>query len=101
MNKGMSLLWSTILAVTMVSFFFSMTPVAQAADLSVETSAVCEDVVDREPVNEGTSFSVSVGKLYYFTKIVGALPISTPAGPWRGLAYAKPITRSSASVAKR
>ena len=45
---------------------------AQAADLSVEASAVCEDVVDREPVNEGTSFSVSVGRLYYLTKIVGA-----------------------------
>jgi hypothetical protein len=29
-------------------------------------------VVDREPANVGTSFSVSVGKLYCFTKIVGA-----------------------------
>ncbi len=72
MNKRSSLLWSTILAVTLVSFFFSITSVAQAAGLSVETSAVCEDVVDREPVDEGTSFSVSVGRLYYFTKIVGA-----------------------------
>jgi hypothetical protein len=72
MNKGLRLLWSTILAVTMVSFFFSITSVAQAADLSVETSAICEDVVDREPVDEGTSFSVSVGRLYYYTKIVGA-----------------------------
>lgn len=72
MNKGLNLLWSTILAVTMVSFFFSITLVVQAADLSVETSAICEDVVDLEPVDEGTSFPVSVGKLYYFTKIVGA-----------------------------
>jgi hypothetical protein len=72
MNKGLNLFWSTILAVTMVSFFFSITSVAQAAGLSVETSAICEDVVDREPVDEGTSFSVSVGRLYYFTKIVGA-----------------------------
>jgi len=72
MNKGLSLLWTTILAVMMVSFFFSITPVAQATGLSVETSAVCENVVDREPVDEGTSFSVSVGRLYYFTKIVGA-----------------------------
>ena len=72
MNKGRNLLWSTIMVVTMVSFFFSLTLVAQAADLSVETSAVCTDVVDREPVDEGTSFPVSVGRLYYFTKIVGA-----------------------------
>ena len=72
MNKGSNLFWSTILAVTTVSFFFSITSVAQAAGLSVETSAICEDVVDREPVDEGTSFSVSVGRLYYFTKIVGA-----------------------------
>ena len=72
MNKSKRLLWSTILAVTMVGFFFSMTPMVQAAELSVETSAVCEDVVDRAPVNEGTSFSVSVGRLFYFTKVVGA-----------------------------
>jgi hypothetical protein len=72
MNKSKSLLWSTIVTVTMVVSFFSMTPVVQAAELSVETSAVCENVVDRQPLNEGTSFSVSVGRLYYFTKIVGA-----------------------------
>ena len=72
MNKGKSWLWSTILAVTLIGIFFSMTPMVQAAELSVETSAVCEDVVDREPVNPGNSFSVSVRRLYYFTKIVGA-----------------------------
>ena len=72
MNKSKRLPWFAILAVTMVGFFFSMTPMVPAAEISVETSAVCEDVVDREPVNEGTSFSVSVGRLYYFTKIVGA-----------------------------
>jgi hypothetical protein len=46
--------------------------VAAAEGLSVEDAAICANVVDREPTDVGTSFPVSVGKLYCFTKIVGA-----------------------------
>jgi hypothetical protein len=52
---------------------FSLAATVAAADgLSVEDAAICENVVDREPTDVGTSFPVSVGKLYCFTKIVGA-----------------------------
>ena len=44
----------------------------EQAVLEVESAAICEDVMDREPVGAGDSFSVSVGKLFCFTKIVGA-----------------------------
>ena len=44
----------------------------EAPALMVESAAICEDVVDREPVGAGNSFSVSVGRLFCFTKIVGA-----------------------------
>jgi hypothetical protein len=44
----------------------------EAAVLVVESAAICEDVVDLEPVGAGNSFTVSVGKLFCLTKIVGA-----------------------------
>ena len=46
--------------------------VQQAAQLEVSVAAICKDVVDLEPEGSGTSFPVSVGKLYCFTKITGA-----------------------------
>jgi hypothetical protein len=50
----------------------SASEVQQAAQLEVSVAAICRDVVDREPDGYGTSFPVSVGKLYCFTKITGA-----------------------------
>ena len=35
--------------------------------------AISKDVIDRTPVEAGSSFSVSLGKLFCFTKINGAL----------------------------
>lgn len=46
--------------------------VQQAAQLEVSVAAICRDVLDHEPDGYGTSFPVSVGKLYCFTKITGA-----------------------------
>ena len=40
--------------------------------LEVVAAAICKDVVDREAVDVGNSFSTSVPRLYCFTKIVGA-----------------------------
>jgi hypothetical protein len=40
--------------------------------VEVAEAVICKDVVDREPIDVGDSFEVSVGKLYCFTKIVGA-----------------------------
>ena len=40
-----------------------------AVNMEVANSAICEKIVNRETVNEGRSFSASVGKLYCFSKI--------------------------------
>ncbi|MGA1868080.1 MAG: DUF2914 domain-containing protein [bacterium] len=45
---------------------------SMAPSLAVEQMAVCRNVVDREPVDGGSSFEVSAGKLYCYSKIVGA-----------------------------
>jgi hypothetical protein len=44
----------------------------ETSSLEVAVAAICQDVVDREPVEAGISFPASVGKLYCFTKITGA-----------------------------
>jgi hypothetical protein len=44
----------------------------EAPELTVSVAAICRDVVDREPMDSGNSFTVDVGKLYCFTKIMGA-----------------------------
>jgi hypothetical protein len=49
------------------------TKAQEPANLQVEVAAICKDVVDRAPVDAGTSFPASVGKLFCFTKINGAL----------------------------
>ena len=49
------------------------TTVQEPSTLQVEVGAVCKDVVDRAPKDAGTSFPASVGKLFCFTKITGAL----------------------------
>lgn len=46
--------------------------VQQDAQLEVSVAAICRDVLDREPDGYGTSFPVSVDKLYCFTKVTGA-----------------------------
>ena len=40
--------------------------------LEVSAGAICKDLVNLEPVDTGTSFSVEEGQLYCFTKITGA-----------------------------
>jgi len=49
------------------------TTVQEPSNLQVEVATVSKDVVDRAPVEAGSSFPASVGKLFYFTKITGAL----------------------------
>ncbi len=53
--------------------FMTINAVAQeAGSVKVESAAVCENIVDREPEGANTSFSVTVEKLFFFTKIIGA-----------------------------
>jgi hypothetical protein len=42
-----------------------------AGQLQVATAAVCRDRVNREPVDAGTTFPLSLGRLSCFTKISG------------------------------
>jgi hypothetical protein len=60
-----------VLAATLLGL--TVAAVAQdAPSLEVAVAAICQDVVDREPVDAGVSFAASVGTLYCFTKITGA-----------------------------
>ncbi len=62
-----------LITVITISLSQAMTINAQTtASLEVVGAAICREVVDREPVDIGNSFESSVGKLYCFTKIVGA-----------------------------
>ena len=63
-----------VLVVLVATFLgLPVTAVAQnAPSLEVAVAAICQDVVDREPVDAGVSFPASVGTLYCFTKITGA-----------------------------
>ena len=64
-----------IILLALVSVFLFLPGVTQAqeaAPLDVAVAAICQDVVDREPVDAGVSFAASVGTLYCFTKITGA-----------------------------
>ena len=64
----------TVLLFLVAVFLFLpiVTQAQETASLDVAVAAICQDVVDREPVDAGISFSVSVGTLYCFTKITGA-----------------------------
>lgn len=44
----------------------------QAPDVLDVEAVVCRDVVDRNPVDANSSFPGSIGKLYCFSKIIGA-----------------------------
>jgi hypothetical protein len=50
--------------------------------LTVEFATICRDVVNREAVDSGTRFQASVGKLYCFTKIIGAQTYSEIIHVW-------------------
>jgi hypothetical protein len=64
-----------IVPVTLITIALSQ-PVAlmaqETAFVEVAYAVMCQDVVDRQPIGLGDSFAVSVGKLWCFTKIVGA-----------------------------
>ena len=67
--------WFLIVLATLVAMSFlnaATTDAQQAASLEVAMGAICRDVINREPVDVGTSFEASVGKLYCLTKITGA-----------------------------
>ena len=66
MKKGVN--FSTMLILLIL--FGALLPLTAYADtMEVTNAAICENVVNRETVNDGASFSALVGKLYCFSKI--------------------------------
>jgi len=63
-------------------FFLAIPAQALASDLKVESAVICANVIDREPVGTGRTFNIAVGKLYCFTKIVGAETPTTITHVW-------------------
>ena len=71
--KGRFFIFLAIVSLLAVPLYFGITVKAQeAAALQVEIGVICKNVVDREPVDSAESFEAAVGKLFCFTKIVGA-----------------------------
>ena len=67
--------WFPIILVTLVAMPFLQAgtiDAQQTASLEVAEGSICRDVVNRQPVDVGTSFEASVGKLCCLTKIIGA-----------------------------
>lgn len=61
-----------LLLLSLALFLISNAVAQETGSIKVESADVCENIVDREPGNTGTSFAVTVGKLFFFTKITGA-----------------------------
>ena len=59
---------STIFII-LVAFGVFVPLAISAVNMEVTNSTICKKIVNREVVNEGRSFSASVGKLYCFSKI--------------------------------
>ena len=59
---------STIFII-LVAFGVFVPLAISAVSMEVANSSICEKIINREVVNEGRSFSASVGKLYCFSKI--------------------------------
>ena len=54
------------------SFCQEVQPDTAANPLSLEVLTICRSVVDRIPLGSASEYSVGIGKLYCFTKVVGA-----------------------------
>jgi hypothetical protein len=111
MKKRCYLLIPTITLLIACLFVTQAIEAQQPEGLEVIRAAICRDVVGREPVDAGTHFEPSVGKLYCFTQITGAqgpteifhvwyfaeterarVPLSVNAGSWR--TYSSKIIQS-------
>ena len=98
MRKTISLKHLEIIALILAAFILTITTTAIAADdVQLETAVISSDVVDREPVNVGTRFQSMVGRLFCFTKIVGAANPTEVAHVW----YYGDVERARVSLSVR
>jgi len=70
--KSMLSFSSVIIWLMSLSLLVPTVGAQEAGKVEVVAAALCQDVVEREAVNVGTSFPNSVPKLYFFTKILAA-----------------------------
>ena len=62
---------SSGVSMVIIALYLFIPFAAHAQQVSVEGAAICTGVADREAVDPGTSFAVSVGRLYCYSKIAG------------------------------
>jgi len=70
---------------TLFPSLFSATLLAQDAsntEIQLEEAAICRNVVDRAPIGKGSVFHTSIGRLYCFTRVVGAETDTTITHHW-------------------
>ncbi len=76
MKKLFSVLFALALLATFSLYQAAAEKTQEEPSVKVEVGVICRDVQEREPVGEGTEFEATVGKLFCYTKIVGAeMPI--------------------------
>ena len=64
---------------------FSATLLAQDAsntEIQLEEAAICRNIENRAPIGRGSVFHTSIGRLYCFTKVVGAETDTTIIHHW-------------------
>jgi len=68
-KKWKTVLWSTVILLCVGTFCDKngLSWAASADKLMLTSSLMCEDVQDRQPVNEGVVFSISIGKVFCYT----------------------------------
>ena len=66
-----SLLWSGLCIIFVAVYLLAPNSIhaQQSANMHAATAVICTNVIDRQPVEPGTSFSSSVGRLYCYSKI--------------------------------
>ena len=72
-----------LLAFVAICGFAGITLAQETSALTVTDAAVCTAVVDRQPEGTAAEFSNDVSKIYYWTKIEGAMETQTVKHVWR------------------
>lgn len=66
-----NILMTTIIVIGLI-FVSSTVCLSQEEPLIVEEAVICQDIVDRTPVESGFVFSNNIGKVYCYTRVMGA-----------------------------
>jgi hypothetical protein len=74
-----------LMCMTLFPSLFSATLLAQVASntgIQLEETAICRDIVNRAPIGRGSVFHAGIGRLYCFTRVVGAKNDTTIIHHW-------------------